>query len=162
MQRHHPLWANLFNKADQQQADIVQLWMQTPLFADISRRQIRNIAKDALVRRYEAGEIIFRSGDIGMGAALILQGTVVIQAMDKTLAELSRGDLFGEVALATDESRTADAIAKTATTLVFFMKQDLQDLQRQHPTTAARLAINLARMLAIRLRHTNRYSNSDT
>lgn len=160
MQPHHPLWANLFKNTDQQQADMVSLWMQTPLFADISKRQIRSIVKDAQVRRYEPGETIFHAGDIGMGAALILQGNVTIQALGKPLAELGRGDLFGEVALATDEARTADAVASKATTLVFFMKQDLQDLQGQHPTIAARLAINLARMLAVRLRHANRFAGN--
>lgn len=155
MKNKHPLWANLFQPANKQQAEIDNLWMETPLFAGIPPRHIRPITKALSLRHYSADEIIFKTGEIGIGAALIVNGRVSIQASDHKLATLERGDIFGEVALATDETRTADAIAEKPSALVFFMKQDLDDLIKQHPVTAAKFAVNLAKMLAIRLRHVN-------
>ena len=157
MKKKHPLWANLFKPADKQQAEIYDLWMDTPLFADIPQRHIRQITKALSLRHYEPGEIVFKTGEIGVGAALIVDGSITIQTSGHILATLSRGDLFGEVALATDETRTADAVAEKSTNLVFFMKQDLDDLIKQNPETAAKFAINLAKVLAVRLRHANVY-----
>lgn len=151
----HPLWANLFKIPTRQQAEIDLLWMQTPLFADIPRRYIRPITEALTLRHYEPGEFVFRAGEIGVGAALIFKGRVSISASDNRLASLTNGDLFGEVALATDEPRTADAIAEESTDLIFFMKQDLDDLIKQNPAVATQFAMNLARMLAVRLRNAN-------
>ena len=153
----HPLWANLFKPTNEQQADIDDLWMATPLFAEIPQRHIKHITKSLSIRHYALNESVFSVGELGVGAALIINGSISIQSSGNKLATLKRGDLFGEVALATDETRTADAIAEEATDLVFFMKQDLQDLKKQNPATAAQFAINLAQVLAVRLRHANDY-----
>jgi len=153
--RKHPLWANLFSKADKEQEAIDDLWLNTPLFSGISPRHLRSITADLSPRTYQKGEVIFKTGEIGMGAALIVSGSVDIQSEGATLATLKRGDLFGEVALATDETRTADALAAEPTNLVFFMKQDLEDLVKQSPSLAAQLALNLSKVLAVRLRETN-------
>ncbi len=160
MKKKHPLWENLFRTANKQQAEIDDLWMETPLFSDIPQRHIRPITEALSLRHYEPGEIVFKTGEIGVGAALIVKGRISIQASGNKLATLSRGDLFGEVALATDETRTADAVAEEPSDLVFFMKQDLDDLIKQNPETAAKFAINLAKMLAVRLRHANIYQDN--
>ncbi len=155
MENRHPLWENLFKQASEKQADIASLWMDTPLFSGISQRHIRAITKNLSVRHYEPGEAVFNAGEVGVGAALVINGSITIQSSGQILATLVRGDFFGEVALAMDEARTADAVAKEPAELVFFMKQDLEDIVNQTPAIAAKFAINLARVLAVRLRHTN-------
>ena len=116
---------------------------------------IKNITKDLTPRYYNKGEKIFSTGEIAMGAAMVVSGMVEISTNSNRLALLHQGDLFGEVALATSETRTADARALENTKIIFFMKQDLEDLQKVKPSIAAKCAINLANVLATRLRYIN-------
>lgn len=64
---------------------------------------------------FQAGEIIFREGDAAYCAYIIKSGSVEISAIgdDKkvVLAELSKGELFGEMAIIDDSPRWATATA---------------------------------------------------
>ena len=98
---------------------------------------------------------MFKQDDRGAGAALILSGQVAVRSGNTTLAELSSGDFFGEVALAVDERRTADAIACEDTELVFFLRHELEEWIEQAPREGAQLGLNLALILGNRLRKAN-------
>lgn len=151
----HPLWHNFFRKKEQFDDRIADLWLKTPLFDKISRKHCRALVPDMHLRTYQGGEVIFRQGETGIGAALILAGNVAITSHQKRLATLSSGDFFGEVALVVDEPRTANAIADGPTELIFFLRQNLDELTDRYPKDGARLMRNLATILATRLRLSN-------
>ena len=67
---------------------------------------------------YQAGEIIFRQGYPGTHAYIIQSGEVaIIREMDngsrQLLAVLKAGEMFGEIAVLDDVTRTATAEAHT-------------------------------------------------
>ena len=71
---------------------------------------------------YKPGEIIFNRGEPGDAAYLVTSGEVEIVIPDragnpKVISTLSRGDIFGEMALITHAPRIATARAKTAVVL---------------------------------------------
>ena len=107
------------------------------------------------LRSYKSSETIFNQGETGIGAALILSGKVSITSNKKTLANQETGEFFGEVALVVDEPRTANATAQENTELVFFLRQNLDELTDRYPNDGARLMRNLAKILATRLRLSN-------
>jgi CRP-like cAMP-binding protein len=107
------------------------------------------------VRQFHQDEIIFNQGDQAAGAILVMQGSVKIMANRTQLALLEAGDFFGEIALAETERRTADASAVTSSTLVFFLKQDLEEWIEYQPRLGARFLMNLAATLAQRLYQAN-------
>ncbi len=150
-----PLWHNFFRKKPQLDEHIADLWLKTPLFNKISRKHCRILVPEMHIRQYQDGEIVFHQGEMGIGAALILSGHVDITAHHKNLARLEAGDFFGEVALVVDEPRTANAIAVGPTELIFFLRQNLDELTDRYPVDGARLMRNLARILATRLRLSN-------
>jgi len=86
---------------------------------------------------------------------LIRSGGVEIKAGEKLLAELQSGDFFGEVALIIDEPRTADALATEDSELIFFLRSDLEEWIQRSPSNGAQFMLNIAKVLAARLRHTN-------
>jgi len=155
MSSQHPLWQNLFRHKEDRTSEVTEMWMSTPLFDKITKRECRDLVKTMHPRHYKKGEMVFNSGDIGASIVLIRSGGIEIKAAEKLLAELSAGDFFGEVALIIDEPRTADAIACEDSELIFFLRSDLEEWVKRSPKSGAQFMLNISTVLAARLRHTN-------
>lgn len=149
-------WSNIFKKGNSELNTIAQLWRQTPLFTDIPARQIEFLSAKMHVRQFRAEEIIFNQGDQGAGAILVLDGSVRVMANKTELARLECGDFFGEIALAETDRRVADAYALADSSLVFFLKQDLEEWIEYEPRLGARFLMNLSSVLAQRLSQANK------
>ena len=155
MNSKHPLWQNLFRPKEDRTSEVTDMWMTTPLFEKITKRECRDLVKTMHPCYYKKGEMVFSSGDIGASIVLIRSGGIEIKATEKLLAELVAGDFFGEVALIIDEPRTADAIASEDSELIFFLRTDLDEWVKRSPKSGAQFMLNIATVLAARLRHTN-------
>ena len=151
----HPLWQNLFKPKTDRISEVTEMWMSTPLFDKIPAKECRELVKTMHPRHFKKGEKIFSSGEIGASVVLIRNGGVEMKAAEKLLAELSPTDFFGEVALILDEPRTADAIATEDSELIFFLRSDLEEWVKRSPRSGAQFMLNIATVLAARLRHTN-------
>ncbi len=149
------LWDNIFKPADDELDVIMKCWQKTPLFKNIPAKQITALASNMHIRKYQAGEIVFREGDQGAGAILVLDGQVKIKANDTLLADLHQGDFFGEIALAENDKRTADAHCVKSANLCFFLKQDLEEWIEIEPRLGTIFLMNLASTLAQRLHQAN-------
>jgi len=144
-------WSLPLKKKDAWVEETVPLCRDHCLFEGISERSVYHIVTRMHSRQYQKGEMVFDMGQSGAGAMFILSGEVAILADAVELAHLHRGDLFGEVALATSLPRTAQAMALTNCSLVFFMRSDLDEWIDRAPKEAARFLVNLSTMLAERL-----------
>ena len=148
-------WSNLFKHQDNDINTIAEMWSNSPLFKDIPLRHITALSENMHIRNYQQDEVVFREGDQGAGSILVLEGQVRIMAQKTPISILEQGDFFGEIALAENDKRTADAVCNTPCRLVFFLKQDLEEwIEVEH-----RLGIiflkNLASTLAQRLHQAN-------
>ena len=66
-----------------------------------------------------SGQVLFREGEAGDGAYLLLSGRVELRVAvagqgERVLATLGKGSLFGEISPLLDEPRSATAIARSA------------------------------------------------
>ncbi len=148
-------WSNLFKHQDNDINTIAEMWSNSPLFKDIPLRHITALSENMHIRNYQQDEVVFREGDQGAGSILVLEGQVRIMAQKTPISILEQGDFFGEIALAENDKRTADAVCNKPCRLVFFLKQDLEEwIEVEH-----RLGIiflkNLASTLAQRLHQAN-------
>lgn len=148
-------WSNLFKHKDSEIYTIAEYWSTTPLFKDIPLRHIIALSENMHIRNYQQNEVVFREGDQGAGAILILEGRVNILANEITIAELEQGDFFGEIALAENDKRTADAVCLTPCRLVFFLKKDLEEWIEVEHRLGLHFLMNLASTLAQRLHTAN-------
>ncbi len=148
-------WSNIFRSGDSELQTITRLWQATPLFKDIPERHIELLCAQMHLRQFKAGETVFTQGDQGAGVILVLEGEVRIMAKTIELARLESGDFFGEIGLARTERRTADAISVSASQLVYFLKQDLEEWIEHQPRLGARFLMNLSATLAERLYQAN-------
>lgn len=86
-------------------------------------------------RVLNAGETLFREGDVGDEAYVIESGSVEIRAKlpagEKILAQLGADDILGEMALVGDQRRTASATALENTTLAVITQEYLAERLNQ-------------------------------
>jgi CRP-like cAMP-binding protein len=86
------------------------------------------------VKTYRAGELVFREGEKGDAIYVILSGKVDIfrskKDVETRLATLGDADFFGEMALFTDDSRSASAKATEETQLRMVDKETFRDIVR--------------------------------
>lgn len=70
--------------------------------------------------KFAAGQAVFRAGDPGANAYLVVKGEIEISAKNAhgervVLAKFGKGKIFGEMAVLNGSPRTADAVATTET-----------------------------------------------
>jgi CRP-like cAMP-binding protein len=102
--------------------------------------------------RVKAGGVIFRTGEQADELFVIKSGYVRIQIGNRTMAELTADDIFGEMALIDSEPRSATAIAITDVELVPVSEKQFLFLVSQTPY----FALKVMRTLAQRLRTMNK------
>ncbi len=101
------------------------------------------------IRRFQAGEVIFRAGDPGHCAYLIQAGRVRIQTPDdhKPVAFLGRGELLGDMAILDDSPRLLTAVADTDCTLMVIQRnQFLSRLKQADPVIRTLVEVLLNRL----------------
>ena len=94
---------------------------------------VEEAVKNIKERKYDTGEIIFSEGDSGDLIYFIQNGSVLISHGGDQIAKLSSGDVLGEIAIITGESRTATAVAKENTTLLVIQKEDFDHWRKLSP-----------------------------
>jgi uncharacterized membrane protein len=86
-----------------------------PLFASLDDQATGELRSLLRTRDVSKGTSLFRAGDVGDAMYLIESGRVRICVSDEdkkeiVLAELARGDFFGEMAIIDGKKRSADAV----------------------------------------------------
>ncbi len=124
-----------------------------PLFADADDRLLGIVADAVQRRRFPAGEVLFREGDVGEAVYVLFEGVVKLSKVDlggheKTLAMLRPPEYFGEMAPLTEGERSATALAVEDVTALLLFDDDFRHLMRTHP----QVGLNVNATLAARLR----------
>ncbi len=153
------MWGNLFREKDLSRTTIRETLKKTPLFQDLSAKELSRVQDNLYLRRYRADEFIFREREPGLGMYLILEGSVWIQRTIEPNAdtvepilELKEGDFFSEMALLDEYPHVVSARAHTYTELLGFFRPDFLSLIRYHPRLGTKLLLGLGRVIATRFR----------
>ncbi|MGH9901643.1 MAG: cyclic nucleotide-binding domain-containing protein, partial [Pyrinomonadaceae bacterium] len=89
------------------------------IFSPLSAEELSRLARGAEGHVFAPGEAIIREGDQGASMFVVHRGEVAVQVTDKgrtrVVNTLQEGDFFGEMALFTGETRTADVVAREET-----------------------------------------------
>jgi CRP-like cAMP-binding protein len=132
----------------------VELLRRVPLFAGIEPAKLKLLAYTSDVVTYHSGQILFRKGDVGDAAYVIIKGdaevSITTDAGDIPVAQLKDGDFLGEIAILCDTPRTATITAKSELKTLRIRKESFFELLRQFPE----MAIEMTRLLAERLTRT--------
>jgi CRP/FNR family transcriptional regulator, cyclic AMP receptor protein len=129
--------------------ETTRLLARTEVFHGLDERELGEVAKVAVPRRWERGEVIFREGDSGDTCYLIKSGAVLLTRQHQdgrvvAIAECRLGAMFGELAMFRGERRSATAEAIEATEAVALLAPDMARLIRGNPDIANDLLAALA------------------
>jgi len=152
-------WANLF-KTPAEKSDLEELLQSMPPFENLSSKYIKLIMQIIHNRAYETNEYIFYQGDPGIGLYMLREGTVkIIQSINENeiveLANLTRGDFFGELALLDDEVRSGSAIAMEPSSVAVIFKPDLDEFIERYPKAGIKILRGISNIISTRLRRLN-------
>lgn len=123
-----------------------------PLFYELYDDEILRIVESCRVMQSVKGDHVFKQGDHGNEIYLILNGAAVVKKGEITIAKLRRGDLFGEMVLLKDNIRQADIYIQDYTDILVIDYETIFGLYESNIKVFSILMLNLARMLATRLK----------
>ena len=139
----------------------VALLRTMPVFADLDERDLAGLADELRAKEYAKDELIFHQGDESREVYFVRKGKVRIYKIspsgdETSIAIFSTNDVIGELAAIDQEPRSASAKAMTPVSLLALSQgRFLYTMQ-----TAPRFALNIARMLANKLRWTATFAES--
>src|SRR3984885_659305 len=100
--------------------DTIALLRRVPAFSTLSAEELERVARVAMARRFEPGEVVFKEGDDGSACYIVRSGRARAirehpDGRSITLAHFGPGDIFGEMAMFDGERRSATVETAEAT-----------------------------------------------
>ena len=131
--------------------DDVDVLRAIPLFAKIEPAKLKLLAFTSEHMEFDSGETVFRQGDPGDAAYIILDGSadIVVDTPQGavTVAHLVRNDVVGEIAILCDVPRTATVVASTNLATLRVGKDAFFNLVTQFPQVGVGIMSELAHRL---------------
>lgn len=124
--------------------DQILFLQKVPIFKDLTVEQLGEIASISVINEYEEDEFLFREGDVGYNAYILISGKVEIFKTLKNnnkiiVAEMVNGDYFGEMAIFDGEARTASAKTVVHSIIMSYSKENMDDAINKYPSIALRV-----------------------
>lgn len=134
----------------------VELLRRIPLFSNIDTSRLKLLAFTSERLTYTPGAILFREGDRGDSAYLILEGKVDIAVKSPSgeavvVASLGANNIVGEMSLLCEMPRTATVTAAESLDTLRIKKEQFFQLMRDLP----QVTLEIMRELAVRLNNVN-------
>jgi CRP-like cAMP-binding protein len=134
--------------------DEVTMLKKVPLFSGVAPSKLKLLAFTSDRVNYGAGQTLFRQGDEGDAAYVILSGTADVLVDAPTgqikVAELAPNSIVGEIAILCDVSRTATVTASSPIEALRIRKDHFLRLLHEFPE----MTIEIIRVLANRVSST--------
>jgi PPM family protein phosphatase len=125
------------------------------MFRYLSYKELVQVAAVAEMADFVPDQNIFQAGQPGDAMYVVTSGSVRLVTDDKLVAELGRGQHFGEIALVDRSTRSLTAIANADTRLVVIHRKAFYDLIKREPASAVKILWSFVQVLGNRLRKTN-------
>jgi CRP-like cAMP-binding protein len=126
---------------------------RTILFSELSEEELNYISERAVIRHFEAGQLVFSEGEACPGLWIIETGKVRIyksspSGREQVLAIEGPGSSVAELPVFDGGKYPASAASVSEATLLFISKEDFQSLCLKHPE----VALKVLRIVGRRLR----------
>ncbi|OLE52002.1 MAG: hypothetical protein AUG51_20065 [Acidobacteria bacterium 13_1_20CM_3_53_8] len=138
-------------KAGEEISRRVEALRHVELFHTLMEDELRELAPHLSVAPFVRGEAMTRQGAQAHWLYIMTKGEAEVRIavdgsqMSKKVAELNKGDFFGEMGLMTGEPRTATVVARTDVECYRLDKEAFNDILRRRPEIAEDISHVLAR-----------------
>ena len=121
-----------------------------PLFSLLDDDELTVLAQQVEVHEFNARQRIYKAGDPGKNAFVVLTGSVRVTLVDEDgqevlFSEPHHGDFFGFASMMDDSAHATTAVALEATTCVAVDRHDLAQLVSRKPMAGLDMLTVLAR-----------------
>lgn len=110
-----------------------------PLFGDLANKDLEKIARWTDEVDVPSGRQLVREGAFPHEFMVIESGTADVLHDGATVAQLSAGDFFGEMALLESIRRTATVTATSDLRVIVMNDRDFREMEREMPEIARRI-----------------------
>jgi len=128
--------------------DKIDILAEVPLFAGLSKKELGEIARLVTEVHYQPGEHLAREGEMGREAMVILDGKGTVRRGGRKIADVSPGDVVGEMSIVTRRPRTASVKADTPVTALVMSAREFSSLMDQQPQVGLKILRTVADRLA--------------
>jgi CRP/FNR family transcriptional regulator, cyclic AMP receptor protein len=118
-----------------------------PLFAGLSKRHLRNIAKLGEEQEFETGATLAEEGAPGDTFHVLLEGEAKVTRGGRRLNRLIPWDFFGEIALIDGGPRTASVVAETPVRTLTIDRAKFRKMLEEDTSIGVKMLEELARRL---------------
>jgi hypothetical protein len=132
---------------------------QVAILSGLSNQALAHLIRFGELQCLAPGEIVIKKGDPGDALFFVLAGTLrarlVVGFEDRTLARITTGEVFGEMAMFTQSARSADVVSEVESRLLRLGADAFRELIAANPEAAAPMLFSIARMMADRIKDHN-------
>ncbi len=125
----------------------VEALRNIPLFAKIDASKLKLLAFTSERLNYEPGQNLFKQGDPGDAAYIILEGEADIIVNELVVATKKKNDFVGEIAILCDVPRTATVRATQPLSALVISKDLFFRLVTEFPDMSVEIMRELANLL---------------
>ena len=125
----------------------VKALQRVPLFSDLSKTEIQQVARLFKERRFTGGETIVKEGSGGAAFFVIESGEATVLIGGRQVSTLKPGDYFGEIALIDEGKRMATITAATDMHCYGITFWDFRPLVESNGVIGWKLLQRMAKML---------------
>jgi hypothetical protein len=119
----------------------------TLLFDDIDGELLDALAVRSREVEHQAGDVVVAVGDPGDALYVVMRGVVTVEREGKVVAQLGRGQAFGELALIDGRPRQATVHSEKPSRLLRLPRDTFDDAMAEHPEIGLGLVRGLVRWL---------------
>lgn len=136
---------------------VINLLRSLPIFEGLGDGELRKVARLFKQKLYQPGELVFKKGDAGHEAYIVMRGQVDIclDESPRPIASVTNGQIFGELAFLDGSPRAARAISKQPTIMLVMERPSFTQLVQREPHLGLVVIRNIAEDLSNKLRRTN-------
>ncbi len=110
-----PIRTVIMRKPEEQKPNkyVIEALKKNDLFKDAREDVLEFLATYGNLIKFQRGDEVIREGEMGDTMYIIIEGEYEVMRGGKSIALISKGDFFGEVALISDKKRNASVICKS-------------------------------------------------
>ena len=120
---------------------------RVPLFADLTLKELGFLTSQTTEVSFRDGTDLATQGDRGREAMILMDGTAVVRRNGRKIADLTSGDVVGEMSLINDAPRNATVTASSDVTVLLMNSREFSSVLSSNEGLAAKMLKTVAARL---------------
>ena len=125
---------------------------ESKIFEGLGKESMKLVKSIMQKRAYSAGDAIFKEGDIGHEFYIIESGVVDVLKSGVKIGELSKNEVFGEMAVIDNQDRAATIKASEDIIVHVITREKFEMLKRDDIKSYLAIVLNISKEISRRLR----------